>query len=508
MTQPLVCLTLTGSTLEENRLLTEKYLKYIDLVELRVDFLNEEEQLYARRFPSLIHIPCILSIRRDVDGGKFSGSEFSRTCLFGRALAFADQNRSKNFTYVDFEEDFHIPSIQDAAMAFGVKIIRSIHNMNEPIYNLKERCDEMRKTGYEIPKITFKPKKLSDVTNLFKEGALITEYDHILSAIGLEGIPSKILSSYSNSYLTYVSPEELQANTEIYKNLDPITFLSQYNFRNINEKTQLFGITGWPLSKPLSTEIINAGFRKSNYNAVFLPVRSPLVSETLAFAEKMGMTGISISQPHKESVVYYLNEQTPEVVSIGACNTAIFRNNKWIGYNTDAYGFKRALLEFLGPVKIKRKKVAIIGAGGAAKAVAYVLKQLGAKVCIFNRNLKHAKQIAERYGFEYCELVPECAPTLDDYSTLIVQTTSVGTTKNEPLNPQEPNDPIYFYNFRGNELLFDVINRPAMTPVMKRASLSGCRVNNGHRMLEYKSYAQYKLFTGQDFEEDAEFINI
>ena len=286
MTQPLICMTLTGNTLEENRQLVEKYSKLIDLVELRVDYLQEEEQLYVRRFPSMIHKPCILTIRRDVDGGLFNGGEFSRTCLFSRALAFADQDRAKNFAYVDFEDDFHIPSIQDAAMAFGVKIIRSIHNINEPIYNLKARCDEMRKTGYEIPKIAFKPRKLSDVSNLFREGEQITQYDHIFCALGAEGLPARILASYSNSYLTYVSPAELLDNTQSLGHIDPETLTSLYSFKSISESTKLFGITGWPLIKTSSPEIHNSGYKKLGYDAVYLPIRSPLVSEALTFLNK------------------------------------------------------------------------------------------------------------------------------------------------------------------------------------------------------------------------------
>ena len=502
MNQPLICMTLTGKTLEEDRQLVNKYSKYIDLVELRVDHLTEEEQLYARKFPAMIKMPCILTIRRDIDGGLFDGSEFSRTCLFSRALAFADQDKSKNFAYVDFEEDFHIPSIQDAAMAFGVKIIRSIHSMDEPIYNLRQRCDEMRKTGYEIPKIAFKPKKLSDVSNLFREGSQMTDYEHILCAMGAEGIPARILAAYTNSYLTYTSPEELISNMASVGHLDPVTLTSLYNFRNISRNTRIFGITGWPLYKVSGPEIHNSGFRKSGIDAVFIPVRSQLASDALVFAEQIGMEGLAITNPHKESVMYYLNVQSPEVIQIGACNTAIYKNKKWIGYNTNAYGFRRALEEFLGPMKIKRKKVAVIGAGGTAKAVVYVLKQMGARVCIFNRTLNHAKQLAERYGFEYCTLEPDCAPILDEYSNLIVQTTSVGASREVKLGmAQEPNDPIPFYNFRGNEILFDILYRPAITPVMKRASLAGCRVSNGYKMLEYQAYAQFKLFTGQDFEE-------
>ena len=90
MATPLICMTLTGQTIEENINLVQKYQKYCDIVELRADHLLEDEQLLIRKFPALINKPCILTIRRNSDGGKWSGSEFSRTNLFGRALAFAD----------------------------------------------------------------------------------------------------------------------------------------------------------------------------------------------------------------------------------------------------------------------------------------------------------------------------------------------------------------------------------------------------------------------------------
>ncbi len=498
MNQPLVCMTLTGKTLDENLKLVKKYEKYIDIVELRVDHLDEDEQLYARRFPAMIYQPCILTIRRDIDGGLFTGGEFARTNLYARALAFANPDKSKNFAFVDFEDDFHIPSIQDAAMAFGVKIIRSYHNMKDPVTNIRERCDIMRKTGYEIPKIAFMPHSLSDVLNLIKEGERMTQYEHILCAMGPLGFPSRILASYTNSFLTYVSPQEVLENTKAIGHIDPVTINDVYHFHSINQDTSLYGITGWPLLKTSSPEIHNKGYAKKGMNAVYIPYRSPLIADTLSFCEGIGVKGLSVTIPHKESVLYYLHEQSPEVVQIGACNTIVRKNNKWLGYNTDAPGFRRALEEFLGPVKIKHKKVAVIGAGGAAKAIVYVLKQMGARVCIFNRTVETAAQLADKYGFNYCQLDAHCAAKLDEYSTLIIQTTSVGMNVEGPSNSD--NDPIYFYDFRGNELLFDIVYEPAITPVMKRASLAGCRVCNGYKMLEYQGYEQFKLFTGQEYE--------
>ena len=339
---------------------------------------------------------------------------------------------------------------------------------------------------------------LSDVLNLIKEGERITQYEHILCAMGPLGFPSRVLASFTNSYLTYVSPQEVLENTKSIGHIDPITINELYRFRSINQDTKLFGITGWPLVKTSSPELHNKGYAAKGMNAAYIPFRSPLISDTLTFCEGIGVKGLSVTIPHKESVLYYLHEQSPEVVQIGACNTIVRKNNKWLGYNTDAPGFRRALEEFLGPVKIKHKKVAVIGAGGAAKAIVYVLKQMGARVCIFNRTVETAAQLADKYGFNYCQLDAHCIGKLDEYSNLIVQTTSVGMNGEGPSNSE--NDPIYFYDFRGNEMLFDIVYEPATTPVMKRASLAGCKVCNGYKMLEYQAYEQFKLFTGQNYE--------
>src|SRR5574344_413421 len=129
MAKSLVCLCVTGKTLAEDVAIVEKYKEFIDVVELRVDFLEENERLKIREFPSMIDVPAILTSRRKSDGGQYIEGESTRTMLFARGLAFAQEDPKKNFAYVDFEEDFHIPSLEDAAQAFGTRIIRSYHNM-------------------------------------------------------------------------------------------------------------------------------------------------------------------------------------------------------------------------------------------------------------------------------------------------------------------------------------------------------------------------------------------
>lgn len=497
MKRPLVCLTLTGKTLAEDAALARKYNNYIDVVELRVDFLEEDEQLYARRFPAMTSVPCILTIRRDTDGGKFSSGEISRTLLFGRALSFAAQDTSKNFAYVDFEEDYHVPSLQDAALAFGVRIIRSAHEMEKPVTDLKARCDAMRKTGYEIPKIAFMPSSLADVTNIFVEAKKFDEYACILCAMGPYGQVARILAQKIHSYLTYTSPVEMSANIPEVGHIDPVTLNDVYHFKSINDDTKIFGIAGWPLAKTLSPELHNKGYALNGINAVFVPIRSPSITDTLDFARQVGARGLAVTVPHKEAALAELAELDTSAGEVGASNTIVRKNSGWAGYNTDTYGFKTALLEFLGAQKIKKRKVAIIGAGGAAKAVAYVIGSLGCRACVFNRTAERAKALAQKYGFEYSSLDVDAMAKLSEYSDIMIQTTSKGMNATDA--PSKDNDPIWFYKFQGHENLFDIIYVPRVTPVMSRALAAGCKVCDGLQMLKYQAYRQFKIFTGIDY---------
>ena len=497
MSKPLVCLTLTSPTLEENAALVRKYNRYIDVAELRVDFLAPDEQLSVRRFPAMVNVPCILTIRRTADGGRFTSNEMSRTMLFGRALAFADQNPQKNFAYVDFEEDFRVPSLQDASLAFGVRIIRSCHDMEKPVKNLKAKCEAMRTTGYEIPKIAFMPKTLADVSDMFREAESMTDYEHILCAMGPLGQVSRILAYKLHSYLTYVSPEETENNISGIGHIDPVTLNDVYRFRSLSDATSLYAVTGWPLAKTSSPALHNEGYKINNLDALLFPLRSPSVSDVLDCASSLGVRGLAVTVPHKEAVMPELIKLDAEAQAIGACNTVVRTDEGWAGCNTDAYGFQTALLCFLGVKKLRRRRVAIIGAGGAAKAVAYVVKSLGAKACVFNRTLSHAKALADRYGFDYAPLGPEAAKKIEKYADIIVQTTSKGMSSGG--EAPKDGDSLYFYQFTGAETVFDLVYVPAVTPIMARAFQAGCKTCNGAEMLKYQGYKQFKIFTGIDY---------
>ena len=495
-----ICLCLTGKTIQEDLDLIETYRNYIDIVELRVDYLLPDERLLIRKFPELAGIPCILTIRRKNDGGFFDGAEVSRTTLFARALAYAEKDSRKNFAYIDMESDYHVSSLQDAALAFGTKIIRSYHNMTGMVSNIADMMQKMRTTGFEIPKIACMPQSLSDVTQMFKQAKTITDFEHVIIAMGPLGQATRILANKMNSCITYTSPKKENSFLSEIGQIDPITLNEIYNFRNIDDKTTLYGITGYPLNATASPELHNSGYKKHGMNSLYIPVRAKKIEEALEFAEELGIKGMSVTVPHKEEVLPHLTTISESVGDIGASNTIIRHGEDWLGYNTDAEGFQRSLLEFLGVKNLKHQKVAIIGAGGAARAIAYVIKKLKGKACIFNRTVPKAKSLAQEYGFAYAPLSIESLPKLEMYSSLIIQTTSMGLAVGEREISDEKNDPLYFYNFKGYENVYDVIYHPQVTPILNRAQMAGCKTANGFDMLKYQGYKQFELFTGVKYE--------
>ncbi|MGN0729489.1 shikimate dehydrogenase [Treponema sp.] len=497
MESPKVCLTLTGKTLAEDLEFLNKYRSYVDMAELRVDFLNQDERLYARRFPSMAGVPCILTIRREVDGGKFVEGESARTILFARALSFADEDRTKNFAYVDFEEDYHISSLEDATLAFETRIIRSFHDMKNPVRNIQEKLKSLNPSGFEIPKIAFMPHSLDDVTNLFREASRLSGNNQILLAMGAMGIPTRVLGGKLKNFLTYTSAPESIQNTSNIAHLDAVTLGGLYRMKSINEATKIFGITGWPLSGTSSPELHNTGYCRHGMNSVYIPFPAEIFEQALEFSEQVGVQGFSVTVPHKEAALARADTVDGDAMEIGASNTLVCRDGKWIAYNTDAEGFLKALLEFLNLKNLKRRKVSIIGAGGAARAVAFAVHKSGGKACVFNRTLSKAKNLAEKYGFDYAPLNFESSPIIRKYSDVIIQTTSKGMHCEEPSNPE--NDPLYFYDFSGKEALFDIIYMPKATPVMIRAREAGCKICNGFSMLLYQGYKQFELYTGVEY---------
>ena len=489
-----LCLCLTGKTLAQDLELLQKYRKYVDIAELRVDHLNLDEQLLIRSFPSQAGIPIILTIRRKADGGNFIDGEGRRIALLSKGLAFAEVDRRKNFAYVDLEEDLSVPSLEEAARTFGTRIIRSYHDTQGAEGNLAEKLKSLLRVGDEIPKVAVNATTFSDVTKLFTAAEALPGVDKIILGMGHLALCTRILAAKLGSLICYASAtDDPDLPVAAPGQISPRELVELYNIKSINAQTALFGVVGYPLSATSSPAFFNQVFKEEQYNAAYLPFPTDSLEDFLSFAEMMHISGLSITIPYKEAILPRLASSSEMVKAIGACNTIVHSDEGWIGNNTDYTGFADSLTAFVGKKDLKGSRITIIGAGGAARAVAAAIHQLKGKALILNRTALRAKQIAGAYKFDWAELNAKGIEKMHRYNQIIIQTTSVG------MEPDIAQNPLPEYQFTGKELVMDIIYKPEKTLFLQQAEAAGCAIANGYDMLLRQARYQYRYFMGREF---------
>jgi 3-dehydroquinate dehydratase/shikimate dehydrogenase len=490
-----ICLCLTGKTLSRNLEVLEKYRKYADIAELRVDCLDPDERFRIRSFPEQAGLPVILTIRRRIDGGYFDNGEGSRVTLLSKGLAFAEADRRHNFAYVDIEEDLDVPGLEEAARTFGTRIIRSYHDLNG-IDNIVGRIKNLSRIGDEIVKAAVTPRNLDDVRMVYEAARETADMEKIILCMGAFGANTRILAAHIGSYLSYASPlHEKDSLTGAPGQFDPQALVEKYRFREITAQTKIYAVTGFPLKTTYSPRIFNTVFSHEKIDAVYVPFPSQNLEFFLNLAKELKIAGASVTIPFKEEILPYLRTASEAVRDVGACNTIKADALGWNGTNTDTLGFSESLLRFMGIKNLRNIKITIIGAGGAARAVISEIYRLKGKCLILNRNSVRARELSNIYSYKWGGLDSQALDTMERYSDIIIQTTPVGTF------PNVEEEPFELYHFKGHETVMDLIYNPKRTAFLKRAEKAGCRVLNGFDMLVRQAKHQYQYFFERDFPE-------
>ncbi|MQY76679.1 MAG: shikimate dehydrogenase [Spirochaeta sp.] len=491
MNRSSICLSLTGATIAENLKEIEKYNTYCDLYELRADYLEPLSMPALSSFPTQVKKPVILTVRRAADRGHFKGSENERCGILRRCLA-------SGYRYVDLEEDFQDQKTEQAAEAGGVTVIRSFHDFSGVPADLGRRIRNIKRNPGEVIKTAV---MVQNTLELFKLVELALELkvrdgwgNRIILGMGPMGFPTRVLSTILGSSITYSSAPGRQAAPG---HVDPQTLVDLYRFPLIGEDARIFGVIGNPVMHSESPALHNRGFSSCAIDdAVYLPFQVDNLEAFFKLAEVFAIRGVSVTIPHKQGVIPFLSSRDEGVDAAGACNTIVWRDGLRRGYNTDISGFMAPLKESMGGAIPAGFRAAVIGAGGAARAMVYALRKEGVEVLILNRTVERAKELAAVFDCSYGSLGEQ--ERIADFSDFIVQTTSVGM-KQECAEY----DPIPGYSFRGSEIVYDLIYIPRLTPLLKRAAQSGCRVINGWEMLVAQAGIQFKLFTGQGLPREA-----
>lgn len=446
----MLSVVINGPTFEEASQQIAEALVYADLVELRLDFFKSVNINDLKNLRSTYSIPMIFTLK----------GEFTLTSL----LELKPE-------YIDLESS--VPShVMEEVLKFpDIKLILSYHNFTDTPNDLEGIYREMQKTPAFFYKIAVLAKNSVDALRLI---CFAKKSDEKLIAIsmGSFGQISRILSPVLRCPITYAALDESKISAP--GQLDAKTLIDRYHHHLLNPDTKVYGLIGDPVTKSVSDETHNHLMRACELDAVYVKIQvtKDELPEFLQLAKELAFKGLSVTMPLKEVILPFLDVIDSECFKIGAVNTLLFENNQIYGYNTDGLG---ALNAIESQYKIENKHLVIIGAGGAAKAIAYEAKLRGARVTIVNRDEKRAKEIAESLHCNALGL--DFIPAYD----ILINCT--------PAALPIPSDQILPYS-----VVMDITTKPKETAILKVAKEKGCQVIYGYSMFIEQALGQFALW--------------
>jgi shikimate dehydrogenase len=268
--------------------------------------------------------------------------------------------------------------------------------------------------------------------------------------------------------------------------------------REITGKTVVCGVIGNPIEHTLSPAMQNAAFDELGLDWVYVPFRvsNQELGEAIRGMRALNIRGLNVTIPHKVAVMQYLDEVDEMAANIGAVNTVVNQDGCLKGYNTDGLGFLRALTaEGVNP---KGKKIVILGAGGAARAISFILADKGAELTIVNRHVEGAKNLAGRIealfrkSVEPLELNEANLEGALKNAQVLVNTTSVG------MSPNKEATIVPCEILKADLTVFDVIYSPLKTRLLSEAAATGAKTIGGAEMLVWQGAAALEKWTGQN----------
>ncbi len=251
----------------------------------------------------------------------------------------------------------------------------------------------------------------------------------------------------------------------------------------LDAHTVLYGVLGSPVRHSISPAIHNAAFEAKGLNGVYLAFETTDLPGSLAGTKALSFGGLSITLPFKSAVIPLLDQLDPLAEKIGAVNTIRNEGGKLIGFNTDGPGALKALDAV---TDVSGKRCLLVGAGGAARAIGYVLRRRGVEIVVANRSADRGKSLAAFLRGRYIPLADADRIEAD----LLIQTTSAG------MFPVTDQVPVSLEALREGMVVMDVVYNPLKTKLLRLAEERGCMPVNGLDMFIYQGAEQFRLWTG------------
>ena len=482
-----ICVSVCGSTADEVLAQVERGHAMADIVEIRFDCVDAEEiPLLVDRL-ARISTPLLLTFRPAEQGGR-------RTLTFTERLKFWEHVLWKldgTEFLIDHEFDLDLPLDLDPK-----RTIISQHDFQSAgASSLIAQFDALANITGKTVKIAVTANRITDSIEVWKllKHAESTGKDLIPIAMGEAGKWTRILALAHGAPMVYAS---LDSGRETGPGQISATDLRDvFRVKELDTATDIIGIIAADTSYSLSPYMHNAAFKQTGLNSVFVPLQ---VEDLDTFIRRMvdprtreielNFTGFSVTNPYKQTVMNYLGKIDPTAETIGAVNTIKIEEGKFIGFNTDAPGFIKPLRDAIGDLTGAR--VAVVGAGGAARACVYSLKKEGADVTVVSRDITKASSFARDFGVNTDLLTTDHRPLNTD---VLVNATPLGT------KGEKENDTIATAEqLRGVQLVYDLVYNPTETRLIREARMAGVPTINGLDMLIAQGAKQFEIWTGRE----------
>jgi 3-dehydroquinate dehydratase/shikimate dehydrogenase len=484
-----------------------------EMIELRTDYLTGctvESAIGALAAAQKTSLPVIVTCRDIREGGAQDlPLELRAEILCAAVAAGADFIDCEFANYTDRRMSDKLTAAMDTHDKAG--LILSAHDFAGPFEKPQAVYEEIvSAVPWAIPKIVYTAGHINDCFSAF-DLLIQNDRDAIVLCMGQAGLITRLLAKKLGGFVTFACLDDESRTAPGQVTLDDMKNL--YRWDAIDEQTEVFGVIGSPVGHSMSPAIFNACFDKQEINALYVPLLvEGTKEEFFVFLANiisrgggggtgggLGFGGFSVTIPHKTNAFDYVTHSgefvEPLAQKIGSINTLKVGFGGIIsGYNTDYAGAMNALTTAMGIEKhdLHKSKVAVVGAGGVARALVAGLTGVGADITIYNRTVSKARALADEFG---CKI--ETVDRLSDMDAqIVINCTSIG------MSPNTEDTPVPKESLKRDMVVFDTVYNPMQTRLLAEAAQLGAKTISGVDMFVSQAAAQYNIFIGTEPDED------
>jgi 3-dehydroquinate dehydratase/shikimate dehydrogenase len=474
-----VCVAVIGSDATDMVEKAEALVRDNTFLEFRLDYLARPALALAKikQFTeSQPHVTTIATCRRVASGGKFRGSIAAQLDILMKAAAAGCQ-----LVDVELQTAARCKARQLERLRSSAALILSYHDFRAT-KKLEATLEKMAAFSTDLYKVVTTATTLYDNVLMMK---FIENNSDKHSLVGLcmgeQGIISRVLGLRAGSVFTFAAVREDEKTGP--GQITAQELGNTYRIEQVDAATRVYGVAGDPVAHSLSPAVMNAALRRETVNGVYLALHAKTLKDLLACVRDIPIHGLSITMPYKQAIIPFLDNTDAHTTKIGACNTVVrAQDGKLYGFNTDTAGVVRPLQQRM---ELEKAKILVLGAGGAARAAVFGLKERGAEVYILNRSVAPAQKLARSARARMIKRADLKKLSFD----VIINATPVGmgNTRETPLNANEIKA----------RYVFDMIYDPPETRLLKLAKESGAEIIPGIEMFVQQAARQFEIWTGK-----------